>query len=439
VSAEVSKFVFTSSAQSVAPNQISEGLSIQAQDTSGNSSNTAQTTCLELTTTSSSGEFSSSNTSWNPVSVLTMNKGSANRNFYYKDASTGTFSLSIKAVPRPEAETRPCASWPVAEWGTGLVAGQDIAVGGSNEVPANQQATQETVVAVGASFSPGTASGEAFPVEPQIFASAGPDKIVIVGADEKFVGQAYGFKKEPLEGARYAWSFGDGSVGSGLVSTHTYKYTGEYIVVFRVDYYNYSANDRVIVKVVNSKLIISEADEEFIKLTNNYDSEINISGWMVRFGGLDFRLPETTIIRAKGEIIIANSVSNLKISGKNDLVELLYPNGLVANIYNSSDMPFIKTVVANKTLKTTVVNYPTAVVTEKSGQPATSTENGLNQNLASVIYTEPKNSSSANNWLLPTAGVGLLAALGYVSIKKQKVELLPEKPGDEFEIEENKF
>jgi len=431
VNAEVAKFVFTSTPQSVPLNQISEVLSIQAQDASGNSNNTTQTVCLSLTTTSSSGEFSSSNTNWNPVSVLTMNKGSANRNFYYKDTSSGNFSLSINAVPRPETETRSCASWPVAEWGTGWVATQGIAVGSGSTPSESQQVAQEPVVEVNASFGTGTASGEHFPVEPQIFASAGPDKVVIVGADEKFTGSSVGLNKEPLTGARYLWSFGDGSTGEGISVLHNYKYPGEYIVVLDIASGKYSASDRLIVKAVPNQLKISEINTEFIKLLNSSGSEINISNWFFRFSGVYFKIPETTIIRAKSELVIPNTVTGFKISSKSDLVELLYPNASPVSIYKGAEaiVPSINKVA---TVKTKVVSTIEAKAPEVNKTEAT-------QNLASVIYTEQKGESGTNKWLLPTAGIGLLTALGYVSIKKQKQkeDLAPKNPGDDFIIEED--
>lgn len=432
VNAEVSKIVFTSNPQTIKPEQISEVLSIQAQDSSGSSSNTTQTVCLELLTTSSSGEFSSNNTNWEPVSLLTMNKGSANRNFYYKDSSAGTFSLTVKASPRPDTETRPCPSWPVEERSATWVAKQDVVIGSGAVVATQTAVVQAPVSGVEILFS-----------EQKIYAEAGDDKTIIVGAEEKFVGKALGFKKELLEGARYKWSFGDGSTSNSREAVHTYDYVGEYVAVFRVDYYNYSATDRINIKVIKSQLTISEANSEFIKLSNSSGSEINISNWLFRFDGLTFRLPETTVIKSKGELIIPNSISHLKIGSDKELVELLYPDSSVAYVYKGLEPLAVKdpSVVSRATTRAPVSSAVVLVDNKINTPTENSAEISTSQNLASVVYSEEKSSGSAKGWLLPTAGIGLLTALGYVSMKrqKQKIELLPERAGDEFTIEEDKF
>src|SRR3989338_155032 len=112
---DVSQFIFTTNPQTIKLNEISEIISIQAQDANGVSADILQTACLELSTNSSTGEFSSSNTNWSPVKILTMSKGSANRNFYYKDSIVGNYELSVKVSLRPEGKPA-CASWPKEEW-----------------------------------------------------------------------------------------------------------------------------------------------------------------------------------------------------------------------------------------------------------------------------------------------------------------------------------
>ena len=114
-SGDITQFVFTTNSQTIKPNEVSEIITIQAQDASGNSATSTQTVCIELSTTSSMGEFSSSNTSWISVKTLTMSKGSANRNFYYKDLAVGVYELSVKASLKPEGKPS-CSTWPIAEW-----------------------------------------------------------------------------------------------------------------------------------------------------------------------------------------------------------------------------------------------------------------------------------------------------------------------------------
>lgn len=125
---DVSQFVFTTGPQTIKPNEISGTLSIQAQDSGGNSVKIPQTGCIRLETTSLAGQFSSNGENWNPVNVLTMNKNTANRNFYYKDSSTGNYKMTVNIALRPTEETRTCASWPIEEWGTKWTLAQNISV-----------------------------------------------------------------------------------------------------------------------------------------------------------------------------------------------------------------------------------------------------------------------------------------------------------------------
>ena len=98
-----------------------------------------------------------------------------------------------------------------------------------------------------------------WPDEPQIYANAGKDKTGIVGADVLFEGKALGIKKEPLENARYLWNFGDATSGEGKNIKHVYKYPHDnYIAVLNIYSGQYSASDRVDVKIAANELIISK-------------------------------------------------------------------------------------------------------------------------------------------------------------------------------------
>lgn len=141
LASDISQFVFTTDIQTIKPNEVSEKLTIQAQDASGNSVKVSQTACLELKTNSNTGEFSSSNTSWKSVDNLTMRTGSANRNFYYRDSTAGNYTLTVKAA------LTSCSGWTMEEW----TAKQDITVSQSAstsgvDVPSQSQQQPTTVV-----------------------------------------------------------------------------------------------------------------------------------------------------------------------------------------------------------------------------------------------------------------------------------------------------
>ena len=93
----ITQIVFTTSEQTINAGAISGVLTVQTQNASDAEEQVTETTTLNLSSSSGTGEFSSSDTSWVPVTELTMNSGTANRSFYYRDATAGTHTLTITA------------------------------------------------------------------------------------------------------------------------------------------------------------------------------------------------------------------------------------------------------------------------------------------------------------------------------------------------------
>lgn len=397
---DISQFVFTTTPQTIKPNTISEKLTIQAQDAAGNSFNIPQTGCIQLKTTSSAGEFSSSNTSWNPVSVLTMNKNTANRSFYCKDSSIGNYVLTANIALRPETETRACTSWPVEEWNIQWTATQNIII-------SEQQSQQQTSSSTSSSSqSQSQQSSEAWPVEPQIFANAGEDKIAVVGADVYFKGQALGLQKEPLENTRYLWNFGDGASAEGQNVKHFYRYPGEYIVVLDVSSGKYSTSDRALVKIIPNQIIISEANKDFIKLFNGANIVLDISGWYLRIENKTFKLPASTLIKANSNLIIPSSNSGLE-AGTSDTVDLLYPNGSKA--FSWQKPAGIKDTISDKE------SEPTTIVSSKETIPEIISTSSTQT--ASVITVEKKDFWTPKKWLGLAVFAAVFSIIGFLFIR----------------------
>jgi len=126
--------------------------------------------------------------------------------------------------------------------------GTSSASSGAPEVP------QENIPSSSAETLVVTANNSNWPVEPQVFADAGKDKVAVVGAGVTFEGKAYGLKKEPLENARFVWNFGDGSVGEGMAVLHAYRHPGDYIVVLDIASGYFSGSDRLTVRAEPSLL-----------------------------------------------------------------------------------------------------------------------------------------------------------------------------------------
>ncbi len=96
--ANITQLSFTSASQTILAGDVSSVLTVQTQNAGGTSEqlNTSGTV-LELKSSSPTGEFSSNATTWHAVGTLGMNNTTANKNFFYKDSTPGTHTLTITA------------------------------------------------------------------------------------------------------------------------------------------------------------------------------------------------------------------------------------------------------------------------------------------------------------------------------------------------------
>lgn len=383
--ADVSQFVFTSTGQTIKPNEISETLTVQAQDSAGVSVKLSQTGCLHLETSSGTGQFSSNSTNWESVTSLTMNKNTSNRNFYFKDSSTGNYTLTVKAA------LISCSDWTTEQW----TATQNIIVSDSSQ----QQSSSQTQV----SPTPGVGETSAWPVEPQIYANAGEDKTGVAGADVYFSGLALGFEKQPIDNARFLWNFGDGAFKQGQNISHIYKYPGEYIVVLDVASGKYSASDRALIKIIPNQIKISEANKELIKISNESSSVLDISGWYLRVGGKIFKLPASTLIRANSSLIIPSSNSGIEA---NNNAELLYPNGSLANSFAS-----VKEHVSDVPAEAPPIVEQTNEQVERAEQ--------AEQTASAVVIIEKQGFWTKGKWWGLAGLIGILSGAGFLIIRRK--------------------
>ncbi len=334
-----------------------------------------------------------------------MSKNSGNRKFYYEDSADGSYTFSLKAAYKPIKETRSCQSWPSEEWGGVLSASQNYAVRSGSAGPDSQTGTESN-------FSPEISSGSIrnWPVESQVFANAGPDRVAIAGADTIFEGKAYGLKKEPLENARYSWNFGDGAAAEGKTVSHAYSYPGDYIAVLDVSSGYFSGTDRLTVKVEQSKIAITSlgsAVKPGLELSNGSGFEVDISSWILRGATTTFSFPPRTFI-APGKKIYLSSGTLGFAPHLSERAELLYPNGSVSYLYEkgkvavSSALPVPLSPAAPKG-----DNRSMAAVTSKVGDFRAAEAAAL-----PLAVPEPKE-GGLSPWLM---GVGALAFLGVMGV-----------------------
>ena len=276
-----------------------------------------------------------------------------------------------------------------------------------------------------------------------IFADAGDDRTVIVGADSFFDGKSFGVEKKPLENAEYIWNFGDGSVKKGQKVMYSYNYPGEYIVFLDVASGEYSSSDRIKVVVVSADLIVSNVvygKDGFVELYNKTNRELDISWWRIQVGSNFFTIPKNTIILGGKKIIFSYKTTKIEANYDNP-IKLLYPNGSIANIYN---LPTIieSAPISNKTNDSAVLsnnltkNESSIINTESSKASAAG---GFSENSALPVSNEKEeNTASAVNsmeqsgseeggkiykWIFALVGIIFLSTIGIIFSKKTKTDV----------------
>ena len=292
--------------------------------------------------------------------------------------------------------------------------------------------------------------------EPQIFAYAGEDRIVIVGADTIFDAKAIGIKNEPIENALFTWNFGDGSFQKGKKIMHSYNYPGKYVVFLEASSGEYSVTDRISVIALPADIVISnisrDADKNFIELHNRTNRELNLSWWRLQVDNNFFTLQKNTVMLPNEKIIFSKNVTNLNITNQSK-INLLYPNGsLVTSFGVGASKVFQGTTVLNEEpqLKITGVTRPTSNgAGTKQGNsvslPAVSSY-GINENIsnvkvisdeakkieakdysASVVNSDlaPKTAENGGifKWIVGLSSIILLSIIGFVFVKKEPMSL----------------
>lgn len=319
--AGVEKFVFTTDPQTIKPNILSGPLTIQAQDSNSSSIQTAETIDLEFVSSSPTGEFLGSN---GAPATKTMNKNTANRTFYYRDSTEGTFTITVNGKGR--------------DTGMELTAKQTIVVSsganssGSSNDDQDDSSDEEDDNISNLSSTSGPSSVNHSTPSTNLEVSFGGDRLTTPGSPISF--QAFIKKNSSSNNSLiFDWSFGDGSVGSGAIVSHTYKYPGDYVVVLNSRSGNNFSVSRVKVKVVEPSISLKK-EENYIEINNNSIYEINLFNWKITSDGKGFVFQPDTIVLPKSKIILDNQMLLMKGEA---LGETILKNSLGIEVVKTKD------------------------------------------------------------------------------------------------------
>lgn len=156
------------------------------------------------------------------------------------------------------------------------------------------------------------------------------------------------YGEETYACGKYFWNFGDGdskhTEGGFEKFTHTFYYPGEYNVSLEYFEKKDSAlpaiTDDMVIKVVPMTVSISNVGDFkdfFIEISNNANSKINISNWILSSDNKKFILPKNTVVAGSSSTIISGKISGFTIADKSSL-KLSMPDGEVVFDYNSKSV-----------------------------------------------------------------------------------------------------
>jgi hypothetical protein len=386
--------VFGTGEQNIKVGTPSSVITVKFQNSSGSADSMGETSDLFLESSSPTGEFSSNAETWESVEKLTVNSNWTSRSFYYKDSTEGNFTISVRLSSRMEngSEFSATQTIVISQDGSTLDTGEVLGVQSSS------------------SSSSGGSSGSSVAVVSsgggQLDVSAGVDRLTSPGSPITF--QAT-IKKNTTQGkTNFSWSFGDGYVGEGERVSHTYKHPGDYVVVLSAKAGEVYSISRTKVKVVESNVSILETDD-YIEITNNSSSEINLFQWKLVSRGKGFIFQPDTIILPKTKLRIDRALLSIKGEAENTVLQNSskqtaasleggFGKDMSEQIKELEAQAYSLVAVAVKNQMVTEKSAPITYTTKSSPEPTPEEvafeEGGLEEEMASsqtdVIYESPK-------------------------------------------------
>ena len=204
---------------------------------------------------------------------------------------------------------------------------------GTGSLDADEEEDEEETTTASSSTQTSTPttpiSSYVAPPVPVLFADAGEDRTVIVGADTEFRGRAYNRAQEDVtERVRFSWNFGDGSTAEGQAVLHHFSYPGKYAVVLDVAQDYNAVSNRIVLSAVPADISFVVNGDGSISIKNNAGRDIDISRWRVASFNQFFTFPEGTTILAGAEVRVAQAT--LRFYATSAASELQYPNATLA-------------------------------------------------------------------------------------------------------------
>lgn len=262
-----------------------------------------------------------------------------------------------------------------------------------------------------------------------VFAYAGEDRNVVVGARTAFEGFAVSDKNSRLGVATYTWSFGDGATKRGKEVTHTFHEPGTYVVTLKVSGEHQRSKDSIRVTAIPADVSVSETifgDGGAVYIRNHATVPLDVSSWRILLGseterGRDasFVIPEETFIAPEAETPFPAEVTGLSLKD-GDRVALAYPDGSIVAEHTAVEPEEESMFVENETElmeenEVVVVSKetePPQVIIATNAVATTSVAFSETRSEAVPLSALPEESNDGFRIFLYTLiGIGVIAAL----------------------------
>lgn len=322
VTDNVAGVAFSTEPQTVEPGAISAILTIETQDGAGSATPLGETGDLIFTSSSDTGEFV--NESGSPVST-TMNRNSSRRNFYYRDSTAGTHTLTVTLTGRTSQR-----SW---------TAVQDIGVG--QAAPGGQQNIEVESGGSSVTTEKKSSSSPSVPLRVEIV-KVPP---LTTNAPFNFKAKVSGGKKTELGGLVVHWAFGDGAEALGLNVIHEYQFAGKYIVVVTAELAGEEVLTRTTIEVGEPSIEIGEIGYEpvpHLQLINKTSKEIDLGTWRLGANSRSLLLPANTMLAPNAKLIVPVSPEKLPLNTA-AAITLTAPTGRVVATKGGAALPSLPT------------------------------------------------------------------------------------------------
>ena len=203
----------------------------------------------------------------------------------------------------------------------------------------------------------------------------------VAGANTYFFIKPIDDKKNLLSANTY-WSFGDGSEGYGATTTHRYYSAGEYIAYVESEISNAYGVERIRVIVSNPDITISEVGDNFIKIKNNSNQELNIGGFIISSDQGFYKLSRQLILKEGSELKIDgrlfgfSKLTNAKILAPDMSPISAYKNNIkIENPSTSTSLATTSSIAVNQETKATLTENNSANASTSQAKPVSNINN----------------------------------------------------------------